>query len=277
MQSSPIRVGFLRAYALPAIWLFALPAFALWFSGHAMGRFDQQFLEFVEPQIEKAADLSAEQKQNALAYYRALPASLVCISVDPELSDYRESLGESCSDAKQYGWIRDLSLASLWLGGGSVLFMILCAAASFVSRQGQYLSFVLGWNVLKLVGAAQTILQGALAVFLSYWMTALWMQRYVPKLIAIAGIIALIAVYKVVVAIFRRVLVARALGPHSRAEQRDRYGAAEPGRGGHRRQLLRDRGRGAPGRAQAEGAYALREPVLAAHPQALRGRGRALP
>lgn len=204
MQSSPIRVGFLRAYAFPVVWLFALPAFALWFAGHAMERFDARFMAVVEPQIQRATDLDAEQKRSALEYYRALPPSMACLDTKPELADYRESLGEACSDVRQYGWIRDLSRGSLGLGAASVVFALLCAAASFVSRTSQYVSFVLGWNVLKLVGAAQTVMQGALAVLLSYWMTALWTERYFPKLILIAGVLALLGVYKVVVAIFRR-------------------------------------------------------------------------
>jgi Zn-dependent protease with chaperone function len=200
----PSNAGLFRAYALPVVWMFALPGFALWFSGHASERYDRGFYEALEPEIRADARLTTEQREDTIRYYRERPPSRVCTSASPELAQVRASLGEACSDVQQFHWLRQLALASMALGAASLLFALACALTSFVSRPMQYLSFYVGWNVLKLVGAVQAVLQGASLVFLSYWMTALWLERYSVKLILCVAAVVAFAVWKVLVAIFRK-------------------------------------------------------------------------
>jgi Zn-dependent protease with chaperone function len=204
MQPTLTVTGFLRIYALPALWLFALPLLGVWFAGHATGRFDQQVLEVIEQQIAQDTELDAERRQEALDFIRAVPPSVACLSTGEELEGFRNSLGEACSDVRQFGWMRQLALGSVALGLVSALIAVLCALAAFYSRGFQYGSFVVGWNVLRVTGALQALAQGVLAVWLSYWMTAVWFERYFPKLIGIVGILAAIALFHVVSAIFRR-------------------------------------------------------------------------
>jgi Zn-dependent protease with chaperone function len=204
MHSTLTLPGFLRVYALPALWLFALPLFGLWFSGHATSRFDQDVLAVIESQIAQNAKLDAEQRQQTQDFFRAVPASAACLSAGEELAGYRDSLGEACSDARQFEWMRRLALGSIALGLVSALIALLCALAAFVSRPFQYGGFVVGWNVLRVTGALQALAQGGLAVWLSYWMTAVWFESYYPKLILIVGIAAACALFLVVAAIFRR-------------------------------------------------------------------------
>lgn len=204
MQSTLSLPGFLRVYALPALWLFALPVFGLWFTGHATGRFDRDILANVEQQISQDTRLDDASRQEALGFFRTVPASAACLSEGEELADFRHNLGEACSDVRQFEWMRLLALGSLLLGVASAIFALACALAAFVSRPFQYGSFVVGWNVLRLTSAVQALAQGALAVWLSYWMTAVWMQRYYPKFIGIMGVGAAIAVFVVMVAIFKR-------------------------------------------------------------------------
>lgn len=204
MNSTLSLPGFLRVYALPALWLFALPLFGLWFTDHATGRFDRDVLATIEQQLSRNAELDGSRRQELLAYFRAVPASVACLSGAEELAGFRNSLGEACSDARQFDWMRLLALASVVLGAVSALIALLCALAAFVSRPFQYGSFVVGWNVLRVTGALQALAQGALAVWLSYWMTAVWFERYYPKLIIIVGVLAAMALFLVVAAIFRR-------------------------------------------------------------------------
>jgi len=204
MASSLSTPGFLRTYALPALWLFVLPLFGLWFSTHAMARFDREVLASVESQLARQSGLEETERQEALAFFRATPASAACLSTGEELAGFRRSLGEACSDANQFHWLYLLALGTVVLGAVSALIALLCALAAFVSRPFQYGSFVVGWNVLRVTGALQALAQGALAVWLSYWMTALWLNRYYPKLIGIVGVLAAVALFMVVAAIFRR-------------------------------------------------------------------------
>ncbi|MCP3097963.1 M48 family metallopeptidase [Myxococcus sp. K15C18031901] len=204
MSSSPKSPGVVRSYVLPVLWLFALPLFGLWFSAHATNRFDAQVLEAVEKQIAQDTKSSETERQEALAFFRAVPASAACLGDDEELTNLRNSLGEACSDVKQYGWANSGSWALLGLALASTLIALLCGLAAFVSRPFQYGSFVVGWVLLRITGALQVLGQGALLVWLSYWVTALWLQRYSPKLILCMALLAGAAVFMVVVAIFRR-------------------------------------------------------------------------
>jgi Zn-dependent protease with chaperone function len=198
------QVGLFRAYALPVLWMFAVPGFALWFAGHGQRHLDERFFAFVEPTIRGDSTLSPAEQEQAIRFYHDVPPSLVCTSSEPEHAQYRENLGEACGDVEQFGWLRTGALASVALGVASLLFALGCALTSFVSRSAQYVSFLVGWNVLKVVGALQALLQGACIVFLSYWMTALWLERYSIKLVGVAGVLAALAVWKVLVAIFKR-------------------------------------------------------------------------
>ncbi|RUO94986.1 peptidase M48 [Corallococcus sp. AB018] len=204
MASSRKSPGFVRSLVLPALLLFALPLFGLWFSGHASDRFDAQVFEVIEKQIGRDTELSAEDRQEALAFYREVPASAACTSDSEELARYRNSLGEACSDAKQFGWAYLASWILLALGLASTGVALLCGLAAFISRPFQYGSFVVGWLVLRVASALQVLGQGVLLVWLSYWVTALWADRYYPKLIGIMALMAAAAVFLVVVAIFRR-------------------------------------------------------------------------
>ncbi|OJT23575.1 peptidase M48 [Archangium sp. Cb G35] len=196
--------GFLRVYALPALWLFALPLFGLWFSGHATSSFDQTILTGIEGQISQDATLDEARRQELLEFFRTVPASVACLSTAEELAGFRDSLGEVCSDLEQFDLMGLLALGSALLGLASGVLALLCALAAFISRPFQYGSFVVGWNVLRVTGALQALAQGALAVWLSYWVTAVWFNRYYPKLIGIIGLLAAFALFQVVAAIFRR-------------------------------------------------------------------------
>jgi Zn-dependent protease with chaperone function len=93
---------------------------------------------------------------------------------------------------------------TLVLGGLALLASLGLGALAFLSRRALYLSFLTGWRLLTLVAAIETIVQGALLVWLSFWVTAFFFNLYAIKLIAIAGIGAALAVFYAVVSIFRR-------------------------------------------------------------------------
>jgi Zn-dependent protease with chaperone function len=77
-------------------------------------------------------------------------------------------------------------------------------AAAFTNRQMQYLSFVTGWRFLTLFCAIEVIAQGALLVWLAFWMTAFFGKVYFPKLIGLAALLVASGVFYTVVCIFRR-------------------------------------------------------------------------
>ena len=63
----------------------------------------------------------------------------------------------------------------------------------------------IGWVILRIVATVQVLAQGALTVALSYWVTAFWFHFYAIKLIAVAGVMAVLACFAVIAAIFRKI------------------------------------------------------------------------
>lgn len=202
MQQPFSKLGFARSVLLPALLLFVVPAFGSWFAGHATRSVDEEILENVRPQIAADAQLSNEEKAAMTAFYENVPPSVACLSDDPELSGYRDNVGSTCSDYEQFAWARFTSGVAILVGILGVVIAIGSAAVAFRSRKAQYGSFAFGWNALKVIGAIETLLQGAMLVWLSFWMTAIWFHSYFVKLILLAGIGAAIAVFLVLRAIF---------------------------------------------------------------------------
>ena len=104
----------------------------------------------------------------------------------------------------QFDLVSRISGWTLVVGLLTVLASLALGALAFLDRKAQYLSFVTGWRLLTLVGAAETVVQGALLVWLSFWLTAFFFNLYAIKLIAVAGIGAALAVFYAVVHIFKR-------------------------------------------------------------------------
>lgn len=98
-------------------------------------------------------------------------------------------------------------ISAATLLAGVVMLMLICAlgAAAFINRRAQYLSFVTGWRLLTLFCAVEVVVQGALLVWLAFWLTAFFFQVYYIKLIGLAAILAAMGVFYAVVCIFKRV------------------------------------------------------------------------
>lgn len=103
-------------------------------------------------------------------------------------------------DAAQ--WIGTASRAGLVLGALSLLLVVLCAGFAFSSRRAQYVSFLSGWHLLRVSSVLQVLLQGFIAVMLSFWMTRIFFHIYIPKLILVIAVAAAVAAYQAIVAIF---------------------------------------------------------------------------
>ncbi|MEO5820401.1 MAG: M48 family metallopeptidase [Vicinamibacteraceae bacterium] len=198
-------VGFVRAYVVPALLLFAIPLVGYGFVRYARSTWDGQFLEAVERSINRDRTTDAAGKAEALAFYRATPPSQLCAdgpSKHPETN--ARFFDEVCGDYRQFRWIHAASVGSIGLGIASLVVMLVCAGLAFASRELQYASFVAGWNLLRVASAIQVLLQGFIAVMLSFWGTVVFTEHYYVKLIGVIGLLALVAASKVIVSIFKK-------------------------------------------------------------------------
>jgi Zn-dependent protease with chaperone function len=195
------RLGFAKTFLLPALLVFLVPVLSLLFFRHAQNRFNADARDAVLAQIRGDQQMSSEEKEKATAIFDQHPFSELLLKEE-------FAAGVKSETRLHFGvfrWMIRLSIFSIASGLAVFLLAGVCVLLSLRSQQAQYISLSLGWHVLRVFGAMQAIIQGILLVALSFWVTALWMERYMPKLILITAIIAGMGVIAVIAAIFKRV------------------------------------------------------------------------
>jgi Zn-dependent protease with chaperone function len=203
-QIPELRRDFVRVLLLPALSLLALPLIGWAFSVHAVHEVDARVVKAIAHNIDEAADIPAAEKPLAKAFYEATPPSVACASDDPERAEYREAVCKTGGDLWQFVMARRASEFSLGVG---VFGLLAALGLGFVVSRAprlQYRAFVTGKALLIVVSAVEVVVQGTLATWLSYWVTALFMNIYVPKLILIIGVLAAMGMWTALRAIFRR-------------------------------------------------------------------------
>lgn len=196
--------GFLRAYVIPSLLLFAIPLVGIGFVRYANRTWDAAFIAAGEESIARNPGADPERAE-VLQFLRQNPPSILCAEgagKHPEMT--ASFFTDVCSDYRQFGWIRRASVWSVVVGVFSLGVMLVCTALAFASRELQYLSFVTGWNVLRVTGAFQVLAQGFIAVMLSFWGSVVLTEHYYVKLIAVVALLALVAAFGVIVAIFKK-------------------------------------------------------------------------
>ncbi|MCA9664162.1 MAG: M48 family metallopeptidase [Myxococcales bacterium] len=195
-ESGFSRAALIRSSVLSLLWLFAVPLLSALFFSHADSRYDAPYLEHLAK-----AERQGRVTARTAAFYRQNPPSKLC-RLNPSAARMRLRL--PCSTYDQFYWARRVAWGCILSGLAAMLLMGLLLAISLRSQSAQLHSFRFGWWTLKLLGALQIAAQGLLVVALSYWVTALWMKVYVPKLILAAALLALIGVGLVIKGIFTR-------------------------------------------------------------------------
>lgn len=199
-RSSFSSMGFAKTFVFPSLSIFLVPIVTLGFFLHAQGRFDAEARDEILKQIREDPTVPPDQRAKAEdAVSKVRFSDLIQDEKFAEQAD-----GWVRFNFATFRWMIRLAVLSIFT---SLLVFILtgiCLIASLRSQQSQYLSLSIGWRVLQIYGAFQTLAQGIMVVALSYWVTALWFQRYSPKLIIIAGLLCVVGVIAVVAAIFKR-------------------------------------------------------------------------
>lgn len=206
VNDSALRKDLLKIFVTALLALFLLPLLSYFFIQHVSARWDADFVAAMQRSFDQggANRLSADDRQRSLAILRAVPPSRVCDSKESELAAYREGVCTDYSRFWQFNMARKVSLACLLGGAFTLLASLALGALAFVNRRAQYLSFLLGWRLLTLVSALEVVAQSALAVWLSFWLTAYFFELYSVKLILLVAIAAAVAVFVAVQAIFKR-------------------------------------------------------------------------
>ena len=194
------KIGFAKTFILPGMLIFLIPVVSLFFFLHAQRTFDAEARTSVLSRIRDDASLSPSQRDTATAYFNEHPVSEL-------IANGRIGPGLDSTTRFHYATFRWLILlAELSIAGGVAVLLLagVCVLLSRRSQRAQYLSLSVGWQILRIYGALQTFIQGAMVLALSFWVTALWFHSYSVKLVLIAGIVAVVGVAAVIKAIFKR-------------------------------------------------------------------------
>jgi Zn-dependent protease with chaperone function len=201
-QSGPTRLGFAKVFVLPVVWLFLLPTVGVVFTHYGEAKLDAQFREWVEREVAQSKAPEAD-KARALEFFRKNPPSRICRFSAAERARLHAEPCNLGDDSWQFIAAERVSWAALGLGLAAVLGALVLGLVAFANRNAQYWSFMLGWRALTLISAIEIVLQGALAVWLSYWVSALLFEVYVVKLILLVAVLAASAMWIALRAIFR--------------------------------------------------------------------------
>ncbi len=198
------KVGFIKSYLLPVFITFLIPGFALWFFDYVEAYYDAHIRESVLSQIRGDQRLTDTQRRNAVKFYESVSVSEILASSNPEAKPLQDNLENVRTRYAVFRWMKRIAFICLVTGGAAFVAAGIGVLISFWSRNAQYWRLRLAWTVLRLFALIEVLGQGALAVALSFWITAFWMEQYYPKLIVIAAILALCAAVLLIAAIFRK-------------------------------------------------------------------------
>lgn len=202
---SALRAGLAKVFVYALLALFLIPALTYGFTVYAQRDQDANFVAGISQRIDAEKGMPPAEKQARKDYYRSNPPSTICSSHDPDAQDYREALCERYSDVWQFHMARAVSFWTLVASGVLLVAVLGLGALAFADRTLQYTSFVAGWRLTTWASAAALVLQGAMAVWLSFWVTAFFFHKYSPKLIIVVGLAVAVGVFVAVAGIFKRV------------------------------------------------------------------------
>jgi Zn-dependent protease with chaperone function len=197
---------FVKVLVLPALTFFLVPLVTAGFASYGQGELDEMILQSIGRSIDADATLDAAEREANRAFFAAHPASAICADPDPapNLAGYREAVCKAFGDVWQFRAARRAGWAAAFVGAATLFAIGLLGLLAYARPRAQYGTFMVGWRLVQLVAAVETAVQGALLVWLSYWSTALLFERYYPKLIVIAAVLAGVAVWVILAALFRR-------------------------------------------------------------------------
>jgi Zn-dependent protease with chaperone function len=199
-----IHADLLRVFLLTLVSLFAIPAATLVFTEYALRSQDTEFLQSIEKRIDADARLTPDDKAQATAFYRSHPLSKACDATAPEDRNFHDKVCSPYSMQWQFHWADRAALWTLALGAALLAAALVLGALAFANRGLRYASFVAGWRLMTVSSAVEVVLQSAMLVWLSFWLTAFFWHSYYVKLIIIAGVAAAAAVFYAVYTLFKK-------------------------------------------------------------------------
>jgi len=198
------KIGFIKACLLPALITFLIPSFGLWFFNHVEAYYDREILASLISQIKTDTKLTEAQRERAVKFYQSNPVSKILASNNPKAKPVQQTFDNIATRYAVFRWMKRVAAICLLAAVAAFVAVGISVPISFHSQSAQYWSLRSGWIILRLFAVIEVLGQGILAVALSFWMTAFWAEKYFPKLIIAAVLLAFCAAAFLIKAIFRK-------------------------------------------------------------------------
>ncbi|MES2708096.1 MAG: M48 family metallopeptidase [Verrucomicrobiota bacterium] len=182
-----------------------VPVFTLAFVPDAEKRMDAAVLRQIETDIAASSNMSPEEKEAELEFFRRMPISRIMASWDAPLAPLQEMFAPMRATYAVFQWMERIAWSCLITVAITLLVVGVSVALSLRSQIAQYRALRIGWPVLRTSAVIQVVGQAVLIVALMYWAGGLWLNFYVPYLILLPVIIAGYGVHALVKAILRKV------------------------------------------------------------------------
>ncbi len=205
MDTQESAPRFFNKHILPALLVFVIPLFSVWFFDYAERKTDREVMESIERTINKDTTLTPPEKQVALEMFRAHPVSEIMASDSPKTVPLQAMFEPTKNRYATFRWMQWIAWVCLGSVVATFLLVGVSVACSFQSHAAQYWSLRIGLPILRTSALIQVLGQALLAGFLSFWVTAIFFEIYIIKLIVLIGILAAAGVFALVAAVFRRV------------------------------------------------------------------------
>lgn len=195
-----LKKGYAKVFLWLLLTLFLTPAITLVFAHYGSHELDQEYTQIF-------IDNARAQNQSLgklMQFLQANPPSSVCGPVADNLIDYKNAVCGPGSELSQFYLIGKVALWTMVFSGVILLMILLFSALAFKSRRGQLLSLRLARPFLMLACSLQVLVQGAMLVWLSFWGTAFFTQKYYPKLVILVALLVLAAMYYMIKGIFKK-------------------------------------------------------------------------
>jgi Zn-dependent protease with chaperone function len=196
MSQPSMRKPVLQTLALALLALFLIPGLAYIFTAHVERR--------INADVVASARNSGAGGEEMAAFFSEHPATEICDRDDAATAALRAELCASGSAIWQMHLARRTSAWMLVAGVGVLAFIGLLSAWALRNANALPTNLKAGrWGLIGFCTVA-VIVQGALAVWLSFWVTAYFLNMYSIKLIGVIGIAALAAIFVSITTIFRK-------------------------------------------------------------------------
>ncbi|MFL6656934.1 MAG: M48 family metallopeptidase [Massilia sp.] len=197
-----IKTELWRTAGRTALWLLLLPALTLAFCLFASHRWDAQIVASISQEIQARGTVD-NNAQGMLALLSVQPPSATCTLTGADtLSEiFCEPFGA------QWQFYIAKRVSQFTLAGGLLLLLAIAALGrmAFHGRAAQFRSIVLAWRLLAISSAIEVVLQGAMLVWLSFWLSAYFLEIYVIKLIVLAAILAVGGAFTAITEMFAHI------------------------------------------------------------------------